>query len=381
MSRSSGSCVTWPNRLGQKPHLPWSEPALRSYLHSLGFHDIGEIRQRDLSATSERELKAFGYGRPVLLEFEADGVPRRLVLHTLSGDAFGHDRPSDRAESLLLAHQTFNRLPRHVSSLDVGAFGEKGELISLGKSGEFFLLTDFAPGELYARDLERIRDSGHFEELDRKRARALALYLAEIHGLKHPDPAVYHRRIRDLVGHGEGIMGLTDSYPAALAPGPSFLKHVEHAAIDWRWRLRSRTHRLSQVHGDFHPFNVLFSADDDFRLLDRSRGEWGEPADDVTALSINYIFFSLQATGRFEGPLRFLFELFWDAYLEASGDREVLEVVPPFFAWRALVVASPIWYPKIPEAVRSWLFRFIENVLADPLFDPARADRYLEVTP
>lgn len=361
--------------------LPWTEPALRSYLHSLGYRDIGEIHHRDLAAPSGEEIKGFGYGHPVLLEFEAQGRPRRLVLHTLSGDAFGHDRPSDRAESLLLAHRTFNRLPRHVPSLDVGAFGEDGALISLGRSGEFFLLTEFASGELYARNLERIRDSGHLEESDRMRARTLALYLAEIHRLKHQDPTVYHRRIRDLVGHGEGIMGLTDSYPADFVPGLDFLKRLEHALIDWRWRLRDRTHRLSQVHGDFHPFNVLFAPGDDFRLLDRSRGEWGEPADDVTALSINYIFFALQATGRFEGPLRVLFELFWDAYLEASGDREVLETAPPFFAWRGLVVASPIWYPRIPAPVRARLFRFIENVLADPLFDPARADRYLEVTP
>ena len=211
--------------------LPWTEPALRSYLHSLGYREIGEIRQRDLAARNEEEIKKFGYGRPVLLEFEAEGTPHRLVLHTLSGDAFGHDRPSDRAESLLLAHRTFNRLPRHVTSLDVGAFGQAGELISLGKSGEFFLLTEFASGQLYARDLERIRDSGHLEECDRKRARALALYLAEIHGLKHRDPVIYQRRIRDLVGHGEGIMGLADSYPPAFAPGPNLLKRLEHAAI------------------------------------------------------------------------------------------------------------------------------------------------------
>jgi hypothetical protein len=363
------------------PTLPWTEPALRSYLRTIGFREVGKIQQRDLAAAGGQELKGFGYGHPVLLEFEADGEQQRLVLHTLSSDSFGHDRPSDRAESLLLAHRTFNRLPGHVRSLDVGVLEAPARLVSLGKGGEFFLLTEFAPGELYARDLERIRDSGSLRDLDRSRVRALALYLAEIHRLKHRDPIVYHRRLRDLVGHGEGIMGLTDSYPPGGGPGPSFLKAVEHAAIDWRWRLRGRTHRLSQVHGDFHPFNILFSGGNAFRVLDRSRGEWGDPADDVSALTINYLFFALQASGRFEGPLRSLFDSFWDVYLGASGDREILEVVPPFFAWRALVVASPLWYPSIAEAVRARLFRFIENVLAEPLFDPARTDRYLEVTP
>lgn len=42
--------------------------------------------------------------------------------------------------------------------------------------------------------------------------------------------------------------------------------------------------RLRQVHGDFHPWKILFELGADFRLLDRSRGEFGDPADDVTSL-------------------------------------------------------------------------------------------------
>ena len=38
-------------------------------------------------------------------------------------------------------------------------------------------------------------------------------------------------------------------------------------------------------------------------VLDRSRGEWGEPADDVTSLTMNYLFFSLQRSGRLDGNL------------------------------------------------------------------------------
>ena len=35
------------------------------------------------------------------------------------------------------------------------------------------------------------------------------------------------------------------------------------------------------MHGDFHPWNLLFREGVEFSVLDRSRGEWGEPADDV----------------------------------------------------------------------------------------------------
>jgi len=44
----------------------------------------------------------------------------------------------------------------------------------------------------------------------------------------------------------------------------------------------------------FHPWNLLFRTETDFSVLDRSRGEWGEPADDVAALAVNYLFFGLR---------------------------------------------------------------------------------------
>jgi hypothetical protein len=114
---------------------------------------------------------------------------------------------------------------------------------------------------------------------------------------------------------------------------------------------------------------VLFREGTDFTLLDRSRGEWGEPGDDLTAMSINYIFFSLQAYGKLEGPFRRLFLLFWERYLELTGDEEVLKVVQPFYAWRGLVIASPIWYPNLPQEVRKRLFNFVKNVLDTEIFD------------
>ena len=130
------------------------------------------------------------------------------------------------------------------------------------------------------------------------------------------------------------------------------------------------------MHGDFHPWNILFREGADFSVLDRSRGEWGDPADDVTCLTLNYFFFSLQRSGRLEGDFERLFRGFWDRYLERSGDAELLEVAAPFFAFRGLVMASPVWYPVLGEAIRAKVLRFVLNVLAAPRFDPARANDY-----
>jgi aminoglycoside phosphotransferase (APT) family kinase protein len=325
-----------------------------------------------------RSLKTYGYGQPILVRYRVDGIEQRAVLRTVAANPFGHERRADRAADLLLSYDTFNELPRHARALDIGVHHPDGRLVSLASAGEFFLLTDYCPGTLYADDLQRLRDTGELADYDLERAETLAHYLANIHTVKRDEPALYRRAIRDLVGSGEGVFGLTDNYPPDFAlVDAAWLERVEHASVRWRWQLKRHPERLAQIHGDFHPFNVLFGTNTTFWLLDRSRGGWGEPADDVVAMAINYLFFSLQRTAMLQPPFTQLWDTFWNTYLERTGDTTVLELAAPFFAWRALVVASPTWY-NVPDTVRLVLFHFIDNVLAAPAFDPARINTYLQ---
>ena len=172
------------------------------------------------------------------------------------------------------------------------------------------------------------------------------------------------------------MMEIADSYPPHPVITSKKLQQMEHRCIDWRWRLRGLTHRQRVVHGDFHPWNILFRSGTDFSVLDRSRGEYGDPADDVACLTMNYIFFSLQCSGRLEEAFEILFLRFWDRYLEQTEDREMLRVVPPFLAFRALVMASPVWYPSLAENVRSKLLTFIFRVLEQESFDSRQVNQY-----
>jgi hypothetical protein len=331
-------------------------------------------------STEDKTLKGYGYGTPVRVDYElSDHQHRSAVLHTITPGPFGHEHMADRAHILLWEHQAFNRLPRHVRSLDVGGFQADGTLISLGKVQEACLLTEYLEGQNYSLDLERIRDGGALTDLDLARADALCDYLLTIHAQPVNDPGLYTRRIRELVGHGECIMGLTDSYPRHPAITPDLLQEIEHRCLRWRWRIKDLTHRLRQTHGDFHPWNILFQSGVDFHLLDRSRGEYGDPADDLTSLTLNYFFFSLQRSGRLEGALERLFLRFWNRYLEKSGDREILRVVAPFFAFRGLVIASPLWYPTLPDTVRQAIFSFVLAVLDSDSFDPTHVNGYAGV--
>lgn len=332
-----------------------------------------------LGALHSGDLKAFGYGRPIQIDVLLDGMPRSFVLSTMrGGPGFGHDHVADRAGELIWAHDAFGRLPHHVKSLDVGFFTPEGELRSAGRAEEYFLLMEKAEGASYHLDLDRIRTEGMATSLDLDRAGALSAYLAKIHATKGQDIQLYFRRTRDLVGHGEGIMGILDGYPAdypMLPPDQQFL--IESGCVAWRHHLKERPERLSLVHGDFHPWNILFREGTDFTLLDRSRGEWGEPADDVAALTINYLFFSLVRSGRMEGAFAELFDLFYGNYLEQTQDRELNQVVPPFYVFRALVIASPVWYPDLGDEVRLKLFRFVQAMLRVERFNCSDLNLYV----
>ncbi|HEY7288536.1 MAG TPA: phosphotransferase [Vicinamibacterales bacterium] len=322
-------------------------------------------------------LKRYGYGLPVKIEYESGGDRHAAVLETVSPGPFGHEHMADRAQILLWSHAAFNRLPRHVRSLDVGGFSKDGSLISAGDVDEFFILNEYAAGEGYNRDLEQLRDGRAVENRDLARMDALCDYLVEIHRVRGSDPALYVRRTRELIGHHECIMGIIDSYPQTFdGMTDEILEDIERTLVDWRWRLKGCSHRLRQVHGDFHPWNILFQEDAHFVVLDRSRGEWGDPADDITALTINYLLFSLQRTGRLEGGFATLFSRFWQRYLAATADEELLDVVAPFFAFRGLVVANPIWYPNLRPGIRAKLLNFVRAVIDRPRFDPLCVNAY-----
>ena len=77
-------------------------------------------------------------------------------------------------------------------------------------------------------------------------------------------------------------------------------------------------------------------------------------------------------------PFLSLFDAFLDTYLGRSGDKELLEVLPPFFAFRALVIAHPRWYPNLAEATRAALLCLARAMAAPTVFDPARVPSLLE---
>lgn len=330
---------------------------------------LGDDEGRGSRSEAKKEL---GYGRPIRVDLTTPAGPRSVVVHTARANDFGHDRRADRADAMLLAYDSFLLVPGHVRALDVGAIRNDGTLLPLGDTGELYLVTEWIEGTLYADDLRRIAESGLATELDLARAEALADTLARMHRTPGSHDGAYVRAIRDLVGHGEGIAGIVDAYADDTPYAPrERLEGIERSVLAWRHALKRRVTRLRRTHGDFHPFNLVFPENATAPvLLDTSRGSEGDPADDVAALSVNYLFFGLAHRERWSTGLGRLWQRFFETYL-ARAELDVLDVIAPFYAWRALVIACPLWYPATRAADRDRILAFAERALAAPRFELA----------
>src|SRR6476661_3940358 len=85
----------------------------------------------DAASGNRGDLKVYGYGHPILIHYQINGIERRAVLRTMASNPFGHERRADRAAGLLLSYDTFNDLERHVRALDLGVLRADGQLASL----------------------------------------------------------------------------------------------------------------------------------------------------------------------------------------------------------------------------------------------------------
>lgn len=344
-----------------------NEDALKTYLK----------KKFSVSSVDIRKIGSGVQGTGFLVELKTGRGVSSYVVKSLTSGGFGHDYPSDRAAVFLLDLDEFNNLPGHIKALDVLAEMEDGSVKSVGGGKEYYLLMEKGEGRDYFQDLNGLSKKDRLEDLDVTKIRSMSSYLVNIHAVKKNSKTLYWRKLRDTVGHGECLMGIFDMYPEGTLPYGEMAKIVRKS-VDRMFSLKPHFGRLSQIHGDFHPGNIWFRDDSNFVLLDRSRGPWGEPADDVTALTINYIFSSIKQHGTVKGPYLEALKLFYDEYVRLSGDHTIFSVVQLFYAFRGVVVANPVFYPEVTPQQRTMLFRFIHNILDSERFEPERVNEYLK---
>lgn len=330
-----------------------------------------------------KRLGSGWHGAGYEVAYRVKGRLKNVILRVQRPLGFSHEYAADRARVFLLQHDLSRRVPRHVRSLDVGGLA-KEKLVSIGDCKEFFQIVEKVSGQEYMKDLKMIAKRGALTSADRRKALILSNYLVSLHkekfkGAKELSRSIHRRHTRDAVGHGEMLMGVLDTYPDRVSWLPKkATMDLVGLAVKFRERIKDRHNRLRRMHGDFHPGNIIFKNDKDFVVLDASRELWGEPADDLTTLAINYIWFAVRRKGKFAGPFAELFHIFFDNYLKKTRDRGILGIVGLFFAFRGVVVIHPTFYPEQSVLVRKKMLNFIKNVLKAERFDPRRINRYLK---
>ncbi|MBI5742026.1 MAG: phosphotransferase [Nitrospirae bacterium] len=360
-----------------------NEKALKAYLKK-EFPDAVRVDIRKLGEGVQ--------GAGFLIEVQSPGGVREYVVKGLFPEGLEHDYPADRAGVFLLDLDEFKNLPKHVKALDVLAEMPDGSIKSIGGGREYYLLMERAEGRHYFHDLAAFSEKERLDDTDIAKIKAMTSYLAGLHSVKKESRHLYWRKIRDTIGHGECLMGVFDTYPDGTILYEE-MAEIEKKCVDWRVKLKHKVKRLCRIHGDFHPGNIWFREEGkgaekhrtlnsklqtpDFILLDRSRGPWGEAADDITALTINYIFFSINHYGKVQGPYLEALQLFYNEYINETGDREVMEVVAPFYAFRGAVVADPVFYPEVTPENRKKIFNFMHGVLDDESFRIDRVNEYI----
>lgn len=324
-------------------------------------------------------------GTGYLLEFETEKEKQRLILKTLFTENLGMDHYSDRAASLIEAHDNYNKMRDHVKSIDVLAYNKDNTLTSLGNAQEFYILMEEANGKDLFKDFNQIKETKTLNEETKNKIIKISNFLVELHKNKYQSISLYRRKIRDTLGSGGSLIGLLDMHPdnAFNQFEKKWIEIVKKAINYWR-DSRNLDYRLCEIHGDYHPGNLWFE-NDKLIILDRAKGRFGEPADDITAFIINPIMYSLIATKecRFKGPFKKVFDIFWNNYFKQTKDKEMRKIIAPYLAFRIAVVTNPIFYDddffggvEKAKIVRTKIINLALNVLKDNEFNPEKINLY-----
>lgn len=230
------------------------------------------------------------------------------------------------------------------------------------------------PARSYSQELARLADGNAATAEHLGHAERLARSLAEVHGQRGHgtrNPEGYARSVRQMFEGEEGLLRSVDT----LVGRPKQPLPVEDAgrlearAVAWRWQLRARSARQCPLAGA------------DPRTLDYPStyspvgpGS-GEAAADLAAVAVTYLALGIDDGDAWSRSFRPLWNGFFRAYFAASGDADLLDVAPPFFAHRALAFAAS---GELRRNAEVGLLRFAQAVLASPALDPDAAERFVD---
>lgn len=364
--------------------VPASPPdPLHELVHALGTgqqgwtDSLGRILGRPVQVRAVQPdhgdgLKRHGMTRSVrLVVADPGGATSTYFVKVPDEELYGETLRCDRARELVWRLEGYPAIPGHVvcrHSARITPYGlaPLDPVQSAPAGATWCVLEPAVSGVLLA---DRLADLD--PAVGGRDAELLAGFLARLHQPVPDDGRRYRRSLRDTLMNA--TFRLLDSSMAYWDRLPAERERIEHHLARWRIRLSGRVDRLRRTHNDFHPWNIFLDGDR-VRVVGARLPGMGDPADDLAALLVNYLWFSLRRCHRFTGCYLAAYREVWRGYQELTGDAECAAVFPPFLAKRLLVILNPVYYPDQPEPLVRALTALTLAVLAedlDALNDPA----------
>lgn len=223
-------------------------------------------------------------------------------------------------------------------------------------------------GDPLPQALRRLAIEGLAQDGEIELFRSLARLLVRQHLAPLPPGSpgdTYAGAFRRVLTRDDGVLALLDALPLdSKSHDARRLQDIERRFLGWRWRLRGKSERLRRVRGELSLERVHVLPRGEVTIFDLAL-EPGDPAMDVSAVAVALLALGAREPLCWPDGYKLLFDAFWSTYLADSGDHELLDVAPPFLAWRALQASPPL-----PAGARSKLFSFAEEVLEQSSFDP-----------
>lgn len=303
--------------------------------------------QEEFSETSPiKEIKQLGsgeHGEAAKITLENNTT---YILKTWKEQGRNLQFPEDRLRESHRIQRTSKLIPNHVpihAILDAQARVLKAE--------KSYVLMQEVTQQPYSEVLRKTCKEDTLNEKQKGSVQAIATYLATTH--KQADPKYYEEYLKDW--YATGILELiNESIPKnkRLWYKKKFLAYEN--------KLSSKSHRCRIIHGEFFSENIFFK-NNEVHTYDMRRIGYGEPADDVGSMANDFYMTSILEHGRITPETFQTVKLFLNTYLNQTKDEELLEIIPAFMAYRALIIANPNIVPleeKQRQRVRSFL-RFL----------------------
>lgn len=242
-----------------------------------------------------------------------------------------------------------------------------------GSISEALLSLALAQGVRLPEALGEVTSEGLASEREIALFQSLARLLVRQHKIPVLAPPTAYRDAfrRSITDEGSGVLALLDALPQGKnGLETQRLSAFERRYLAWRWRLREREGRLRKIHRALRLEQVMVLPDGEVILFE-PQIDLGDPAADLSAIAVGLLEMAAREPLSWFDGYKPLFDALWSTYLADSGDHEMLDVAPPFLAFRALAAAatpSPD-RPLTPTAQRK-LFAFAEEALAQRSFDP-----------